>query len=160
MKNVTFAILFSLVATLAPALSSMSFERAARHAHYVLIGRYITDESGHPQFEVSELLKGNVRSRVRTIRKPEWFYFAPEYGSIYFVALDRRRRPLPADSACGTVNILGIEAQYVFKIQSVLTAPEFEEWARQRVYDFGDGGSRVTVSEMKTLISEAIANRP
>jgi hypothetical protein len=160
MKRLTFTTMFVLGATLVTALSSVSFERAARDAHLVVMGRYITDESGRPQFEVSEVLKGSMHSRMIAIREPEWFYFAPEYGNTYLIALDRRRRPLPADSACGTVNILGIDGQYVFKVQDVLAAPGFEEWVRQKVYDFGDGGSRVTVNEMKSLIAGSIANEP
>ena len=156
MKALPFTLLFVLGATFVTALTSVSFERAARDADLVVVGRYIADESRRPQLEVEEVLKGSTRLRILTIREPEQFYFAPEHGNSYFVALDRRHRPLPADSACGTVNILGIDGEYVFKIQDVLAAPDFEEWVRQRVYDFGSDGSRVTVGEMKSRIAESI----
>lgn len=157
MRALALTMLFALGATPVMALNSVSFEIAARDAHLVVIGRYTQDESGRPQLEVSEVLKGSLRSRILIIREPKRFWFSPEHGNIYFVALDRRHRPLPHDSACGTVNILGIDGRYVFTVQNVGIGPDFVDWVRQRVYDLGDGGSRVTVNEMRSLILDSIA---
>jgi hypothetical protein len=66
------------------------------------------------------------------------------------VTLESSNQPWDSGSACGTVNILGVEGKWIYVMSQSLEADESTGLTAQ--FLLHDNGSRVTLAEMKTYI--------
>jgi len=105
----------ALVVGTANAFVPVYFEEAAQDAALVVLGQCEIDQQGHCRLGIVEAIKGHVPlSRLIIIKRPELFYFEPQEGRLYLIALDKDGEPYDAGIGCGTVNILGVGRNYLF----------------------------------------------
>ena len=110
-------VTLALLACFAPvrAFIPVPFEVVAQLAPTVLVGKCELGAARQCHFQVVEVIKSNrLTPQVVTIKPISQFYFEPQDGQLYLVALNKDDQPYDAGSDCGTINILGVGRNYLY----------------------------------------------